>query len=349
MTPVDNVKSPPAKRASVTINNVAEVAKVSKSTVSLVLQGSPLIAAETAERVRAAAASLGYVYNRRAADLRRKTTTVIGVVINDLSNPFFAELLVGMERRLVDAGYINLMAHTDERLDVQERVITLMREYNAAGLILCPAFDTPASLIESIRASGIPLVVTVRPPADPVFDFVGTDHERGTFEATRHLIEAGHRRIAFLGRAGAGPVYEQRRAGFERALAEHRVPLETQWILNIALSREGGRDGIRQLLAMSPRPTAAVCYNDVVAFGAMSELGEHGLAVGRDFSLIGFDGVIATAHTNPPLSTVDVRPGELGAAAADALLARLADPLAPPIRRILDSRLVVRQSSGPPA
>jgi LacI family transcriptional regulator len=336
-------------RRSVTITDVASEAKVSKSTVSLVLQGSPLIAPETAERVRQAAEALGYVYNRRAADLRRKSTNVIGVVINDLLNPFFAELLVGMERRLVDAGYISLMAHTDERLDVQEKVLTSMREYNAAGLILCPAFDTPPALLQAIRASGTPLVITVRPVGTGEYDFVGADHERGMLAVTRHLIELGHRRIAFLGRIGGGPVYEQRRTGYRRAMQEHDLPVAPEWIVNIALTREGGRDGLRRVLAMEPRPTAAICYNDVVAFGAMSEAGEQGLVVGRDLSLTGFDGVIASAHTNPPLTTADVRPAELGAAAADVLLQRLAHPDAPPIQSLAEPRLVVRQSSGPPA
>ncbi|HZP94437.1 MAG TPA: LacI family DNA-binding transcriptional regulator, partial [Burkholderiales bacterium] len=124
-------EQPAARRASVTITDIAEAAKVSKSTVSLVLQGSPLIARNTAERVRQAAVALGYVYNRRAADLRRKSSNMIGIVINDLGNPFFAEMLVGMERRLIDAGYISLMSHTDERLDVQEKVLTSMREHDA--------------------------------------------------------------------------------------------------------------------------------------------------------------------------------------------------------------------------
>ena len=308
-----------------------------------------MIARETAERVRQAAEALGYVYNRRAADLRRKSSNVVGIVINDLLNPFFAEMLVGMERRLADAGYISLMAHTDERLDIQEKVLTSMREYNAAGLILCPAFDTPPEVLRAIRASGTPLVITVRPVGTGEYDFVGADHELGTLAATRHLIEQGHRHIAFLGRVRGGPVYEQRRAGYRRAMQEHDLPLAAECIVNIALTREGGRDGIRQVLALDPRPTAAVCYNDVVAFGAMSELGERGLVVGRDFALTGFDGVIASAHTNPPLTTVDVRPGELGAAAADALLERLAHPNAPPIQSLAEPRLVVRQSSGPPA
>jgi LacI family transcriptional regulator len=333
-------------RPSVTITDVAAAANVSKSTVSLVLQGSPLIARDTAERVRQAAETLGYVYNRRAADLRRKVTDVVGIVINDLANPFFAELLVGMQRRLDDAGFVSLMAHTGEELEAQERVLNSMREHNAAGLIICPVFGTSEKLLESIHASGMPLVLTVRPPQSATFDFVGTDHERGTHAATSHLIDRGHRRIAFMGRAGAGLVYDRRRAGYERAMRERELPIEREWLVDTLLGREGGREGIRRVLDMRPGPTAAVCYNDVVAFGAMSELGEHGLVVGRDLAITGFDGVIAAAHSNPPLTTVDTQPEALGWLAADALLERLADPGAPPIHRISEPKLVVRQSSA---
>src|SRR6059058_5575898 len=117
----------------VTILDIAKEAGVSKSTVSLVLQGSDLIKAGTADRVREAARRLGYVYNRQAAELRRGTSNRIGVVINDLMNPFFAEVLVGIERRLVDAGYVVFMAHTNESLARQEAVLTAMREQGAAG------------------------------------------------------------------------------------------------------------------------------------------------------------------------------------------------------------------------
>jgi LacI family transcriptional regulator len=198
-----------------TIKDVARAAGLSKSTVSLVLQDSPLIRPETAARVREAAEKLGYVYNRQAADLRSKSSNIIGVVINDLGNPFFAELLVGMERRLVDAGYICLIAHTDERLDIQDKVLASMREHHAAGLILCPAFGTPESLRTTVQAWGIPLLIVVRSLGKGAYDFVGSNNEAGVRLATEHLIEQGHDRVAFLGRVGAGPVYEQRRSGFQ--------------------------------------------------------------------------------------------------------------------------------------
>jgi LacI family transcriptional regulator len=183
----------------ITILDVAAEANVSKSTVSLVLQGSDLIRAETAERVREAATKLGYVYNQRAADLRRKSSNTIGVVINDLMNPFFAEVLVGLERKLVDAGYTVLMAHTSEDLERQAKVLLTMREQHAAGIALCPALGTPASLAKTVRSWGIPLVVMVRTLGNGSYDFAGSDNAAGVQMATEHLIESGHRRVGFLG------------------------------------------------------------------------------------------------------------------------------------------------------
>jgi len=338
-------KRKPAVSGSVTITDIAREAGVSKSTVSLVLQGSPLIRPQTAARVRRASERLGYVYNRRAAELRRKASNIIGIVINDLANPFFAELLVGMERRLVEAGYVCLMAHTDERLEIQDKVLASMREHHAAGLILCPAFGTPESVQETVAGWGIPLLVVIRPLRKGKFDFVGGDNEAGTRLATEHLIAQGHKRIAFLGRVGAGPVYEQRLAGYTHAMKAHRLRIDPRWIVNVPPTRAGGLEGIRQVLALPDAPKAAVCYNDVVAFGALSGLGERGLAAGRDFSLIGFDGLAATEHSNPPLSTIDIQPGRLGEAAAEVLLRRIRNPGGRAVRHLAAPRLVARQSS----
>jgi LacI family transcriptional regulator len=338
-------RKPKAVAGSVTITDLAREAGVSKSTVSLVVRGSRLIRPETAERVREAAARLGYVYNRRAAELRQKSSNIIGVIINDLSNPFFAELLVGMERRLGEAGYVCLMAHTDERLDLQEKVLASMREHHAAGIILCPVFETSVSVQETVESWGIPLLVVIRPLTNGRFDFAGADNEAGTCLATEHLIAQGHKRIAFLGRAGAGLVYERRLAGYNRAMKKHKLGVDPAWLIDVPPTRAGGRDGIRQVLDLRNAPRAAVCYNDIVAFGALSGLGERGLQAGRDFSLIGFDGVAATEHSNPPLSTMDVEPGALGQTAADVLLRRIRAPGSAPVRHLALPRLVVRQSS----
>ena len=305
-----STREAPPKRA-LTIMDVAQEAGVSKSTVSLVLQDSPLIREETAERVREAARKIGYVYNRRAAELRRKSSNTVGVVINDLMNPFFAEVLVGIERKLVDAGYIVLMAHTHESLDRQAKVLASMREQHAAGIVICPALGTPRSMPAEVQSWGIPLVVMVRSLGTGSYDYAGSDNERGIELATQHLIEAGHKRIAFLG-GRSGVVYEQRLRGYTKALKDAGLRFDERLVIGADPNRAGGRDAMDALLALKSPPAAAVCYNDITAFGAIVSLGEHGLKPGTDFAILGFDNVVAAEHSNPPLSTIDIRPSELG-------------------------------------
>ena len=329
---------------ALTIMDVARTAGVSKSTVSLVLQGSPLIRDATAERVREAVLSLGYVYNRRAAELRQQSSNTVGVVINDLMNPFFAEVLVGIERKLVDAGYIVLMAHTHEDLDRQHKVLSSMREQNAAGIVICPALGTPRSLPKEIQAWGIPLVVMVRSLGPGSYDYAGSDNEKGVLMATRHLVTAGHKRIGFLG-GQSGAVYDQRLRGYSKALEAAGLRIDNRLVVASAPNRPGGREAMAAMLKIKPKPTAAVCYNDITAFGALTALGEQGLRAGTDFALVGFDNVVDAAHSNPPLSTVDIRPSELGEHAATALMARIANPEIKRQVYLAEPRLLLRQSS----
>jgi LacI family transcriptional regulator len=329
---------------NVTILDVAAAAEVSKSTVSLVLKGSPLIPAETSERVRAVAAKLGYVYNRRAGEMRGGSSNTIGVVINDLMNPFFAELLVGLERKLVEAGYIMLMAHTNESLERQRQVLVSMREHNVAGIALCPVLGTPTSLTKDVKAWGVPLVLMIRTLGSGSYDFTGSDNERGVALATQHLLAAGHRRIAFIG-GRIGPVLEQRLKGYKSAFAKARLAVDDSWIFGASPTRAGGRDAMLSLLDADPKTRAAVCYNDLVAFGALSALGERGLRAGKDFALMGFDNVLHAEHSNPPLSTVDVRPSEIGEQAATLLLARIRNRDLARQRFVVEPQLVLRQSA----
>ena len=334
---------PPHRPRPITILDVAAEANVSKSTVSLVLQGSDLIREETAERVRGAARKLGYVYNQRAADLRRKSSNTIGVVINDLMNPFFAEVLVGLERKLVDAGYTVLMAHTSESLERQEKVLLTMREQHAAGIALCPALGTPASLTKTVKAWGIPLVVMVRTLGAGSYDYAGSDNAQGVQRATEHLLGAGHRRIGFLG-GQSGPVLDQRLQGYKAALAKAGIAFDGKLVIPANPTRAGGHESMKRLLELRPPVKAAVSYNDLAAFGAISALGERGLQAGKDFALMGFDNVLDAAHSNPPLSTVDIRPTELGEHAAAILLARIEDPNMAKRQYLATPKLVLRQS-----
>lgn len=334
----------PSAARTITIVDVAAEAQVSKSTVSLVLKGSPLIKGETAERVKEAAAKLGYVYNRRAGELRGNASNAIGVVINDLMNPFFAEVLVGIERKLVDAGYVVLMAHTREDVELQAKVLQSMREQNAAGIMLCPALNTPRALLKTLQAWGIPLTVFVRNLGPGSYDFAGSDSEEGVFLATSHLLHAGHRQVGFLG-GQKGVVFTQRLAGYKKALLENGRAFSEDLVFHANPSRTGGYEAMNALLKNQPGIQAAVSYNDVVAFGALSALGEKGLRAGRDFALMGFDNIMDTAHSNPPLSTVDIRPGELGEHAAAILLQRIQEPDAKRMVYTSQPALLLRQTA----
>ncbi len=334
---------PPANR-TITIVDVAAEANVSKSTVSLVLKGSPLIKGETAERVRTAAQKLGYVYNRRAGELRGKASNAIGVVINDLMNPFFAEVLVGIERKLVEAGYVVLMAHTRESVELQDKVLQSMREQNAAGIMLCPALNTPRSVLKTVQSWGIPLTVFVRNLGPGNYDFAGSDSEEGVFLATSHLLKSGHRKVAFLG-GQIGVVFSQRLAGYRKALQEAGIRFSDDLVFHANPNRMGGYEAMNALLGAKPDIRAAVCYNDVVAFGALSAMGEKGVRAGSDMALIGFDNILDTAHSNPPLSTVDIHPSELGEHAASILLQRIQEPDAKRLIYTARPTLLLRQTA----
>jgi LacI family transcriptional regulator len=335
-----------------TIQDIAQAAGVSKSTVSLVLQESPRIKAETAERVREAARRLGYVYNRGAAILRGGRSTTIGMVINDLTNPFFVELLVAIERVLAQASYTTLMAHTAESVETQTRVLRSMREQNVAGLIMSPALGTPEQLPAEIKGWGIPLVLVMR-PMGPDVDTVGVDNEYGFALATEHLIEHGHTRIALAGYRKGYTVSNQRRSGYLAAMAKHGLPVLEEWVVDVELTPHGGRDAVRAIFNMKPRPTAVVCYNDQVAIGVLHELDRMGERAGEALAVVGCDDIVAAEHTNPPLTTLAVGADRIGTMASQTLLARLGEthtPNAAPVQYFTTPKLIVRESSvGPGA
>lgn len=330
-----------------TIQDIAAKAGVSKSTVSLVLQESPRIKAETAEKVREAAHELGYVYNRGAATLRGRRSTTIGMVINDLTNPFFVELLVAIERVLAQSGYTTLMAHTAESLETQTRVLRSMREQNVAGLIMSPALGTPDQLPAEIQSWGIPLVLVMR-PMGPDVDTVGVDNQYGFALATEHLIEQGHTRIAFAGNRKGYAVANQRRQGYLSAMAKHSLAVSDEWIVDVELTPQGGRNAVRAIFEMKPRPTAVVCYNDQVAIGVLHELDRMGKRAGKALAVVGCDNVVAAEHTNPPLTTLFAGADKLGTIASETLLARLsetAEDEKPTVQYFAVPELVVRESS----
>ena len=302
-----------------TMIDIAAASGVSKSTVSLVLQGSPTVKAETRERVLATAERLGYVYNRGAARLRSARSNIVGMVINDLANPFFAELAVGIERVLQTAGFVPFLANTAENPRRQADVLKSMREHDIAGLIVCPARGTRAADLEPL-VGRVPLLLAMRRVPGLRISTVVPDNHRGARHATEHLIALGHRRIAFIGGHSDMTAQVERAGGFRAALDTAGLRLDPTLALEGPTTRETGANAIDRLLERADPPTAALCFNDVVAFGAMDRLSRRGLTVGRDMAIVGFDDVREAAHVRPPLTTVAVDTQALGERAAHAVL-----------------------------
>ena len=225
-----------------TIVDVARRAGVSKSTVSLVLGGSSLVADATRERVSDAMNELGYIYHRGAATLRGAKSGVIGMVINDLSNPFYVELAIGIEQACQGGAYIPFLANTAENPVRQQQVIRSMREHGAAGLVLAPAMGASASELKPLLA-GLPVVQVMRRLPGLKASFVAPENKEGARKATAHLIAARHRRIAFVGGVSPMLVREERLAGYRLALEEAGIPFDLSLVIETTTNYSGGGDG----------------------------------------------------------------------------------------------------------
>jgi len=332
----------------VTIVEIAAAAGVSKSTVSLVLKGSESVRPTTRDRVNAAIRDLGYVYNRGAANLRRARSNIVGMIINDLTNPFFAELAVGIERSFQAAGYVPFIANTAESAVRQAEVIKLMREQGAAGLILSAARGTPDDALDGLVAGGVPVVLAMRRLQARRIPVVGPDNRQGARLAVERLVSLGHRRIAFLGGYADSAVRAERVEGFRAALAD--AGLDPDRAINAATTptREGGTLALETALAQREPPTGVVCFNDIVAFGVCLGLRRRGIQPGRDFAVIGFDDVQEAVHADPPLTTIAVDVVGLGERAAQTVLKMIETGRNQAEDHVGVVHLAVRESCGGP-
>jgi len=339
----------PSGRSRVTLQIIADHLSVSTATVSLALRGSPLVAEATRARVREIAREMGYSYNRSAAALRTDRTNIIGVGFHDITNPYFAELLAAIEGTAGRHGRSILLGTYAEDLDRQERVLSTLAEYRPDGMILCSAGGSTAQSIAPLLDAGVPIVQLSREIAGVELDFVGADDHHGITQAVEHLIELGHRRIAFLCASDAISTGRNRYAGYRDTLARHGLPFDPALVHFDYGSREAGLKGVQNVLDAADPPTAAVCMNDLAAFGAMLGLRHRGLEAGRDFSIIGCDDVKEAAQWFPALTTIHNFQDELGARSAEFLLNRIADPAAPLQRLLSTPALVVRGTTAPPS
>ncbi|WP_433190634.1 LacI family DNA-binding transcriptional regulator [Actinoallomurus sp. CA-150999] len=305
----------------VTLADVARRAQTSTAVVSYVINNGPRpVAASTRERVLQAIAELGYRPDRVARALRAKRSGVIGVLLPDTANPFFASLGQAIEAAAFDAGRLVVVGNARFDPDREEAYVHAFLDSRAEGLVVVSTRHSPRA-VDALASAPVPAVYVHHAPPGTPSAAVLADNDGGGQLATTHLLDHGHESVAVLaGPDDAGPV-GGRVAGWQRALAEHGVPDDRRIESRGALTRAGGHAGMRRLLEHEDRPTAVFAVTDELAVGALHAIAEAGLRVPGDIALVGFDGVPEAEFTNPSMTTIGV-PAERMARSAIASLDR---------------------------
>lgn len=334
------------------ITDVARLAGVSTATVSRVVSAAPYaVSPATRARVLDAARTLDYVPNALARGLHKSYSPVVGVIVHDITDPYFAEVVRGVEDAASVGGFLVVTCSSDRIAERELSYVRLLRSMRAATLIFAgsgladPALNAQvARHVAAMRAYGA-AVVHLSPHAEGDAD-IGVDNAAGIAGMVAAMVELGHRRIAFL----AGPtslyVSHQRLEGYRRGLAAAGIPYDERLVVSTGFNREGGALAIEALLAGEAPFTAVCAANDLLALGAMQRLADLGMVVPDDVSVAGFDDIATAAMATPGLSTVRLPLHEIGRRAFGYAERALAGGA--PEREVLPTELVLRGSTAPP-
>ncbi len=332
----------------VTIKDVAREAGVSIGTASQAMRGSPTVREETRRRVLAVATRLRYQPSALARGLVTRRTHTVGLLISDIANPFFIRAVRAVEDVAQENGYNVILCNTDEDPAKETQYLRVLMEKRVDGIILA---TTAGSLeaVRDVRWRRIPLVLFDRELPGVATDTVKVDSVLGGRLATEHLLGLGHRRIAII----HGPVVRstgaERLKGYLAALQAAGVRPIPELIREGNFKQDSGRELARNLLDLSPPPTALFCTNNLMTVGALQTLGERGARIPSDLSLVGYDDMEWWTLTHPPLTTVSQPVYELGREAMRLLLGQIgSNERRRPQRVVLKPELLVRESSGPP-
>lgn len=340
---VGDLRVAPARRA--TLRDVARAAGVSQSTTSRALSGEGYVAAAVRDRVAAAAQELGYVPHAMARSLRQQKSWSVGVLVSDLRNPFYADLASGIGTRARAQGYTMLLV-ADEGL--QDEELTAARAFvamRAAGVIVTPLSPR---VPEYLMAQRVPVVEVDRQFSGGACDSVLVDNESVARRITDHLIALGHRRIALLIDETDWTTGSDRFAGYSHALEDSGIAVDPELVISGAWDAGSARRVVVDALARRVRPTAMFAANNLLAEGLWRAAHDLGLRIPTDLSIVSFDDAQWMSMVDPGISAISQDAVELGATAMERLVARIADPSAPPVHEVLDVRIMARGSTAAP-
>jgi len=331
-----------------TMKQVAERAGVSTTTVSHVINRTRVVSKEVQDRVQAVIQELHYIPSAVARSLKNDKTHTLGMLVPNSSNPYFAELIQGIEDAAFRLGYNIILCNSYDDPKKQAAYIRVLLEKRIDGLILVSS-GSDRELTRLLSDEKIPKVLVDRELAGVRADFVETDHEQGGYLATKYLIELGHTDIACV----SGPQdllsSSARVAGYRRALRDAHIRPRADHLVYSDFTSRGGYEAFRKLLALKKRPTAVFAGNDLMAIGGICAAHAQGVQVPRDLSVVGYDDIALASYCNPPLTTISQPKRRIGELTAHILVDRLADVATPLRRELLQPALVARASTAPPA
>ncbi|SCK55795.1 transcriptional regulator, LacI family [Variovorax sp. HW608] len=333
------------------IKDVALHAGVSVTTVSHVLNATRHVSPQVRERVEQAIRDLRYVPNAMARSLKSNTSSTLGMLIPNSSNPYFAEIVRIVEDRCFAAGYTLVLCNTDDEPQRQRVYLQVLAERRIDGLIVVSTgAGDDATLARQLHGLRVPAVLVDREVADPACDLVETAHMQGGLLAVRHLLSLGHRQIACIGGPAGVLPSEQRIEGWRLALAEGGASVAAgnpgALLWRGGFTSQGGYEAMHALLRAEHKPTAVFVCNDLMAIGALRAVHESGLHVPDDISIVGFDDIELSAYTSPALTTVAQPKERIGALAVDMLLERIGDRRHEARKVVLQPELRVRASTA---
>jgi DNA-binding LacI/PurR family transcriptional regulator len=329
----------------VSIKDIAKVAKVSHPTVSRALRHSPLVNRETAERIRQIATVMKYRPSAIGRSLVSRKTNTIGVAVTTIGDPFIGEVVTGIEETANEHGYSVILANSNADPDREVKVVHSFHERRVDG-ILVTASRVGALYAPLLSQLEIPIVLINSHHPGEFGHSVMIDNVTASCEATRHLIDLGHRRIAYIGDQFGFQSDKERLVGYRQALSSANYPLASELVANGDGKAEGGMQAMESLLSLPNPPTAVFCYNDMSALGAMRAIHLHGLVVPDDISVVGFDDLLITSYARPLLTTMRQPKEKMGRLAVETLL-KLFSGLETQTHIKLKAELIVRESTAP--
>lgn len=326
-----------------TMRDVARIAQVSTSTVSHVINGTRFVNPETRQRVLDVMEELRYHPNRLARSLRSSHSLTLGVLVPNSANPFFAQILLGVEKACFDSGYNFIMGNANDEQERELAYLNVLLSRQVDGILLISTGAYQES-IAFLSAQKIPLVVVDRATNLPQVDEIFTENKQGGLIATEYLIDLGHERIGCI----TGPSFltpsSQRVEGYYEAMQSRGIVPQESWVVTGYFQHESGYRACQQLIQLNPRPTAIFVCNDLMAVGALCAIHEAGLSVPQDISIIGYDDIPLASYTVPRLTTIAQPAEQIGQMAVERLIDRLQDSELEPQSRSLPVKLVRRDS-----